>query len=121
MILPRVSPAAFLFPSLCMCHGWCLHANAHVWAFCVVEQDDTLKFLLAYLPCGYGHLIEPLSLKDAVGMLSHRIILTSARHRGTPPAGTCVINVRSGLHFLALYAVAMLQRHNLYALDTISR
>ena len=30
---------------------------------CVI--DDTFKFLLARLPCGYSHLIEPLSLKNA--------------------------------------------------------
>ena len=85
MILLRVSPAAFLFPCLCMCHAWCLHANTHVWEFCVVEQDDTFKFLLAYLPCGYSHLIEPLSLKDAVGTLSHRILqrVAALRHTDT--------------------------------------
>ena len=39
MILPRVSPAVFLLSCLCMRHAWCLHASAHVWAFCVVEQE----------------------------------------------------------------------------------
>lgn len=59
MILPWVLPAAFLLACLHMCHGWCLHADAHVWAFCVVEQDDAFKLLLAFLPCGYRHLVEP--------------------------------------------------------------
>ena len=73
MILPRVLPAAFLLACLHMCHGWCLHTYAHVWAFCVVEQDDTFQFLLAYLPCGNRHFVKPFCLKDAVGPLRHGI------------------------------------------------
>ena len=66
MILPGVSPAAFLLTSLRMCYNWCLHADAHVRALCVVEQDDTFQFRLAVLSCGYCHLVKPFSLEYAV-------------------------------------------------------
>ncbi len=61
MALPWISPAAFLLTRLRMCHDGSLHADAHVRAFGIVEQDDALQFLPALLSRG---ILSVPSLSD---------------------------------------------------------
>ena len=52
----------------------CLVADAHVWAFSIVEQYDALHLFLAFPNRRYLHLVEPLGLDDAVGALGYGIL-----------------------------------------------
>lgn len=83
MVLPRVLPTAFLLACLCMRNDGCLHSDAHVRTFRVVERDYTFQFLLAILPCRDIHLVKPFCLEYAVCSLSHCIFQRVATLRHT--------------------------------------
>ena len=51
-----------------------LPSYAHMGAFRVVEADYALQDGLALLMCGYGHLVQPFALEDAVGAFGDCIL-----------------------------------------------
>lgn len=51
-----------------------LHPDAHMRPLGVVEADDALKLEPAFFSGGYGHLIQPFGLQDAVGALRHSVL-----------------------------------------------
>lgn len=61
-------------PGLCVRHLRCLHPYAHVRSLGVVEADYALKLGLAFFSGGYGHLVQPFGLQDAVGAFRHSVL-----------------------------------------------
>ena len=71
-------------PGLCVRHLRCLHPYAHVRSLGVVEADYALKLGLAFFSGGYGHLVQPFGLQDAVGAFRHSVLEGGGR------SGSCL-------------------------------